>query len=138
MTTPVITEPRRTRGAAGIHIRGLSKRFETKSGAVQALQAIDLDVADGEFVSVVGPSGCGKTTLLRILAGLDTQTAGHVDMAAAKDRRVGMVFQKSVLLPWRTVLSNVLLPIELDHRPTKAERQAAIDLLGRVGLGRVS
>ena len=133
--TDVISEQSAVDNGVGISIRHLSKRFDTKTGSVQALQDINLDIADGEFVSVVGPSGCGKTTLLRILAGLDHQTEGVVETAAADERRVGMVFQKSVLLPWRTVLSNVLLPIEIDHRPLEAERKAALELLERVGLG---
>jgi len=125
-------------GHAEINIKDLSKIFHAKSGDVHALEAINLTVADGEFVSIVGPSGCGKTTLLRILAGLDTQTGGDASIGSADatsgDEPVGFVFQKATLLPWRTVLDNVLLPIELTHRPTPAERKIAVDLLALVGL----
>ncbi|WP_430593179.1 ABC transporter ATP-binding protein [Humidisolicoccus flavus] len=120
--------------APQISIQDLGKIFHTKSGSVEALQRVNLDIAEGEFVSIVGPSGCGKTTLLRILAGLDHATSGLVEMKSAEKQQVGMVFQHSVLLPWRTVLANVLLPIELNHRPTAKERESAIALLGKVGL----
>jgi NitT/TauT family transport system ATP-binding protein len=126
-------------GHAEINIKNLSKTFHAKSGDVHALANINLNVAAGEFISIVGPSGCGKTTLLRILAGLDTQSEGTASVGSAEAgssrESVGVVFQRPVLLPWRTVLDNVLLPIELDHRPTRAERESATEILRLVGLG---
>ena len=95
------------RGAA-INIRGLRRDFVTSNGTVTALDGVDLSIAPGEFVCIVGPSGCGKSTLLRILAGLDRQTAGTIEIAA-EGWKVGnaMVFQESGLFPWMTVEENV-------------------------------
>jgi NitT/TauT family transport system ATP-binding protein len=113
--------------------------YRTASGPVEALRDICLDVERGEFVSLVGPSGCGKSTLLRIIAGLRPATAGAVSVDGVPVMRpisnVGMVFQAPVLLKWRTVLDNVLLPAELAGRSRAGYRQRAIDLLGLVGLG---
>jgi NitT/TauT family transport system ATP-binding protein len=98
-----------------------------------------MEVADGEFVSIVGPSGCGKTTLLKIFAGLSKISSGTVTVAdkqpvdARKD--TGMVFQSATLLPWRTVLENVLLPIEIQRHKAKEYRERARQLLSLVGLG---
>ncbi len=134
MSRNTIAEAPTTKRDTHISIRGLGKRFDTKSGSVQALQGVDLDITEGEFIAIVGPSGCGKTTLLRILAGLDHQTEGTLEVASSAGEQVGMVFQRSVLLPWRTVLDNVLLPVELNHKPSASERQSALELLERVGL----
>jgi NitT/TauT family transport system ATP-binding protein len=123
-----------------IQISGLKKTFATRSGeAVQALSDVDLDIAKNEFVSVVGPSGCGKTTLLRILAGLERASAGTVrfggELVTGTRADVGVVFQQPTLLPWNTVLSNVMLPVQLkgDRSPEKVDR--AKRLLSFVGLG---
>src|SRR5262249_57331028 len=90
------------------------------SGAVEAVQEISLAVDRGEFVALVGPSGCGKSTLLRLVAGLRRATSGHVSVGGRSVTRpipeVGMVFQAPVLLKWRTILDNVLLPAELSGR----------------------
>jgi NitT/TauT family transport system ATP-binding protein len=98
-----------------IEIRQLSKTFGgAKPDSVLALTDINCAIDKGSFVSIVGPSGCGKSTLLRIVAGLLPATQGSVVMdgqlIAGPRRDVGVVFQNSVLLPWRTVLENVLLP----------------------------
>ncbi|SCL29017.1 ABC transporter ATP-binding protein [Micromonospora inyonensis] len=122
-----------------ISIRDLSKRYETKKGATVALDGIDLDIAEGEFVSVVGPSGCGKTTLLKILAGLEERTAGDALLGGASiagpRNDIGIAFQGSVMLPWRRIIENVLLPVELNEKPTPAHRERAHALLALVGLG---
>jgi NitT/TauT family transport system ATP-binding protein len=113
--------------------------FETASGPVEALRDISLTVGHGEFVSLVGPSGCGKSTLLRIIAGLRPATSGVVMVNGVQVVKpianVGMVFQAPVLLKWRTILDNVLLPVELAGLPTANYRQRAFDLLRLVGLG---
>jgi NitT/TauT family transport system ATP-binding protein len=102
---------------AAVSIEGLTKRFE--QGNVVALQAIDLDVAPGEFVSLIGPSGCGKSTLLRIVGDLIQPTEGRVTVngkdahRARLDRDYGIVFQDPVLYDWRTVSRNIALPLEL-------------------------
>jgi len=124
---------------ASIELTRVGMVYRTASGPVEALRDISLDVGRGEFVSLVGPSGCGKSTLLRIAAGLRAATAGAVSIDGAPVIRpianVGMVFQAPVLLKWRTVLDNVLLPAELAGLGAAGYRQRAIELLRLVGLG---
>lgn len=129
----------KTASAAGaITIKNLNKVFDTDSGKVVALQDINLTVKEDEFVSVVGPSGCGKTTLLTILAGLGTQTSGTVDLRGAPitgpRRDVGVVFQSPVLFPWRSILENVLLPIDVLRLNRKEYVPKAEALLAMAGL----
>ncbi len=119
--------------------RGLSKIYASAdAGAVTALKNLDFEIYDGEFVSVVGQSGCGKSTLLKVLAGLLTYTAGTVELNGMPLRgpsnEAAVVFQSPVLLPWRTVLENVLLPIEFRKLPLSGHKQKALDLLEMVGL----
>ena len=127
------------RTAALITARGLSKTYFTSSGEVTALKSLDFDICDGEFVSVVGQSGCGKSTLLKVLAGLLPYTAGSVELNGKPLRgptpEAAVVFQSPVLLPWRTVLDNVLLPIEFRKLPLESYRKSGMDLLAMVGLG---
>jgi NitT/TauT family transport system ATP-binding protein len=124
---------------AMIHIAGLEKRFMTRSGeAVNALTNVNLDIRENEFVSVVGPSGCGKTTLLRILAGLEVASSGAIQcdgvQISGPRPDVGVVFQQATLLPWNTVLSNVLLPAQLKHDKSEATVRRAEGLLAFMGL----
>ncbi len=121
-----------------VEARGVSKTFETPSGPVQALWGVNLTAQPGEFVALVGESGCGKTTLLRILAGLVAPTAGEVWMNGAllpgPSQEIGIVFQRPVLLPWRTAMENVLLPAQV-QRFRRAEAAAeARNLLTSMGL----
>jgi len=119
---------------AKLIISGLSKRFD----GLEALRNIVVDVARGEFISLVGPSGCGKTTLLRIIAGLDDATAGVVLLdgralrGPGNDR--GFVFQNDNLLPWRTILSNAMIGPEIAGSAGPLERKRTLDLLKLVGL----
>ncbi|GGL61984.1 ABC transporter ATP-binding protein [Halocalculus aciditolerans] len=122
---------------AKVVVDAVSKRFEGRQ-TVQALDDVSFDVADGEFVCIVGPSGCGKTTLFRIIAGLETATAGavHVDgdrvTGPSTDR--GMVFQEYGLFPWRTVRGNVRFGLEQED-VTAAERDERVEeMLDLVGL----
>ena len=105
---------------------------------VAALADITLDVAPGEFVTSDGPSGCGKTTLLRIMAGLLRPTSGAVRLlgrpVTGPSRDVGVVFQDPVLLPWRTVLDNVMLPVQVLGLDVTRFRARALELLALVGL----
>jgi NitT/TauT family transport system ATP-binding protein len=122
-----------------LRIGGLSMRYASRrSGATQALAHVDLDIARGEFVAIVGPSGCGKTTLLKILAGLVEGFAGSAALAGQPIVRpsleVGVVFQEPTLLPWRTVLDNILLPAELVKMDPLACRERALALMKKVGL----
>jgi len=113
--------------------------YAAASGPVEALRDITLAVDRGELIAVVGPSGCGKSTLLRIVAGLRPATAGRVHVGGRPVTRpiaeVGMVFQAPVLLRWRTILDNVLLPAELSGLDRAAYRGRAGELLALVGLG---
>jgi len=127
---------------AAVSVLGLSKRFER--GNVLALDTIDLDVAPGEFVSLIGPSGCGKSTLLRIVGDLIQPTQGSVlvngkDAHQARlDRDYGIVFQDAVLYDWRTVARNIALPLEMAgwDRRRRAERVAEmLELVELTGFG---
>ena len=109
----------------GLRLAGLGKRF----GERQVLHGITLDVNPGEFVAVVGRSGCGKSTLLRLLAGLETPTAGTLSLGDAARDDVRIMFQESRLLPWRTVLQNVQLGLADRDAPARAR-----DALAQVGL----
>jgi NitT/TauT family transport system ATP-binding protein len=110
--------------SAAVVVRGVDKIFDTKSGHVTALSAVDLDVAPGEFVSLIGPSGCGKSTLMRLIADLETPTAGTVEVfgtsahQARVDQRYGIAFQQAGLLPWRTVSRTRTWPKGITHRRT--------------------
>ena len=122
-----------------IAVSRLEKTYLTRAGSrIRALADVTLDVADGEFVTIVGPSGCGKTTLLRVLGGLLAASSGSVELlgrrVAGPSRNVGMVFQDPVLLPWRTVLENVMLPVAVLRLDRRTHHRRALDLLGLVGL----
>jgi NitT/TauT family transport system ATP-binding protein len=122
-----------------IHIAALEKRFRTRSGeTVKALTNVDLDIQENEFISVVGPSGCGKTTLLRILAGLEGASSGVIQCdqtrIAGPRSDVGVVFQQATLLPWNTVLANVLLSAHLKSDRSEATVRRAERLLAFMGL----
>ena len=127
---------------AAVSVHGLSKRFER--GNVLALDTIDLDVAPGEFVSLIGPSGCGKSTLLRIVGDLIQPTEGEVlvngkDAHRARlDRDYGIVFQDAVLYDWRTVARNIGLPLEMagwDRRRRAARVAEMLELVELTGFG---
>ncbi|MBP6019371.1 MAG: ABC transporter ATP-binding protein [Burkholderiaceae bacterium] len=124
---------------AQIEVESLKKVYETASaGNVHALGPIDLRIDAGEFVSIVGPSGCGKSTLLRIICGLTGISGGKLSLNGipinGPNRNIGVVFQAATLLPWRTVLDNVLLPIEIRKELTKEKRDKGLELLKMVGL----
>lgn len=123
-----------------IECRALCKEYETlEGGLVNALENIDLSIYDGEFLSVVGPSGCGKSTMLKILAGLLEKTNGTVSLSGTPiegpRRDIGVVFQDAVLLPWRTVLENTLLPVDVQDLDRTKYMSRARMLLEMVGLG---
>ncbi|MBV9234192.1 MAG: ABC transporter ATP-binding protein [Xanthobacteraceae bacterium] len=122
-----------------VRIAGLQKIYKTRDGNdIHALKDIDLDIRDAEFISIVGPSGCGKTTLLKILAGILSRTSGEVTMAgrslSGPSRELGVVFQAPVLLPWRTVLQNVMVPIQVQRRDRAVFEARARALIAMVGL----
>lgn len=127
-------------GAAALSIRDIGMVYGAGAGAVEALSGITLDIAAGEFVAVVGPSGCGKSTLLRLVTGLRRPSRGDILLQGRRVEGprsdVGIVFQSPVLFPWRTVLDNVLLPIEVLKLPKARYRDRAMELLELVGLER--
>ncbi|WP_182378497.1 ABC transporter ATP-binding protein [Nocardioides sp. WS12] len=123
-----------------IEARGVHRIFGKGRKQVDALTDVDLTVADGEFVSLIGPSGCGKSTLLRLVADLDAATSGTITVfgktarQARLDQEYGIAFQQSGLLPWRTVASNVELPLKLHGVPADVRRQRVAELLELIGL----
>ncbi|MEO4001911.1 ABC transporter ATP-binding protein [Mesorhizobium sp. CAU 1732] len=128
-----------TRSGESVVIDAVSKTYQTRNRAsVVALAPSTLSIRDGEFVSILGPSGCGKTTLLNLIAGLLTPTSGSIAIhgsPVADQASIGYVFQRPVLLPWRRIIDNVLLPAEvlgLEPREEYAER--ARQLLTMIGL----
>ncbi len=121
-----------------IHIDGVSHVFDSRKSRLHALADIDLEIAPNEFVTLVGRSGCGKSTLLRIIAGLLTPTAGGVRIGGepvrGPRRDVSFMFQRPALLPWRSVLENVLLPVDIFRLDKKSHRVRAEALLALTGL----
>jgi NitT/TauT family transport system ATP-binding protein len=122
-----------------ISLRHVRKIYRSGTSEFLAVSDVTMDVREGEMVSLVGPSGCGKTTVLKILAGLHAADGGTVTIGNARTpfdpgRDIGMVFQQALLLRWRSVIDNVLLPAEIVGLPMKAARARAHDLLNLVGL----
>ncbi len=119
-----------------IEIAGLYKTFPTRSGLFTALDGISLDIARGSFCTIVGPSGCGNTTLLRILAGLETASAGRAANAADDPRKPGnaMVFQGDLIFPWMTVWNNAAYGLHMRHAPRAQVKEVVTHYLDRTGL----
>jgi NitT/TauT family transport system ATP-binding protein len=121
-----------------IRLRDVAKRYDTKDGAVEACTGITLDIRQSEFVAVVGPSGCGKTTILKMVAGLVPHSSGTITVGGKPVDRpltdVGIVFQESILLDWRDVLSNVMLQIEIRGMDRAGYEPVARNLLKATGL----
>jgi len=128
--------------AAGMPVRvaGVVRRFAGPDAPVEVLAGIDLDVPASEFVALLGPSGCGKSTLLRLVAGLDAPDGGSLQVGGRPVGRrehpeaVAFVFQEAHLLPWRTLIKNVMLPLELRGMPARERLDRALHMLDRVGL----
>jgi len=123
----------------GVTIRDVGARFGAPGRGVDALAGCDLEVGAGSFTVIIGPNGCGKSTLLRLIAGLLDATTGTVTVDGHApqpgDGRVGLAFQQPRLVPWRTTLDNVALPLELAGMALAERRARAYDALDRVGLG---
>jgi NitT/TauT family transport system ATP-binding protein len=123
-----------------VRLRRASVTFATAAGPVTAIEALSIEVEPGELLTIIGPSGCGKSTLLRLVSDLVPAAAGEVEVmggtpAAARQRReIGFVFQDATLLPWRTALDNVRLPLEVGGAGMHAHDRAPEDLLRLVGL----
>ena len=127
-------------GQAVVVAQDLSLVFQTADTPVTALAEVNLSIARGEFVSFIGPSGCGKTTLMRVIADLEKPTSGRMQVngmsaeAARLARAYGYVFQAAALYPWRNVLKNVMLPLEIIGVPAAERRERAMKQLALVGL----
>ena len=132
MTEPPVREPL-------IRLRNVSKSYSTGGRRFIAVSNVTMDVREGDMVALVGPSGCGKTTVLKILAGLHDADEGEVRIGSGRSaftpgRDVGMVFQQALLLKWRTILENVMLPAEILDLPRQAAETRARELIRMVGL----
>ncbi len=121
-----------------IRFQDVNKVYQTKTGAVEACVDIHLDIKKSEFVAVVGPSGCGKTTLLKMLAGLVPYSSGSITIDGkrvdAPQTDVGIVFQDSIMLDWRDVLSNVMIQVDIRRMERSIYQPVAMDLLKKTGL----
>ena len=121
-----------------VRIADVEKVYGGRQGPVRAVASASLDVARGEFVSLLGPSGCGKSTLLMMIAGLERPTRGAISLdgspVVTPRRDIGIIFQDATLLPWKTVLENVLFPVRILKLPVERYRERARELLSMVGL----
>ncbi len=127
-----------TSGSAALALEGVSKTFSTRGGQLAALQKVDLTVIEGELLTVVGPSGCGKSTILNLVAGLSVPSSGtirvHGKPAHGTSRSIGYISQRDNLLPWRTVIGNVEVGLELVGMRASERRRRAREVIERVGL----
>ncbi len=125
-------------GGFGLDVRDVVLTYRTRTEPISALEGLTLSVAPGEFVSVIGPSGCGKSTLLKLVAGLLPPSSGEIVLGDKRvdgpRREVGIVFQSPTLLPWKTVLNNVMVPARALGLATAPSRAKALELLRLVGL----
>lgn len=121
-----------------LHLNDVGMAFSTPRNTFRAIEPLELKIETGRFVSLVGPSGCGKSTLFNIIAGLLQPSEGRViidgEDATGTIGRVGYMLQKDLLLPWRNVLDNVILGMEIQKKPLQEGRQRALTLLKRYGL----
>jgi NitT/TauT family transport system ATP-binding protein len=126
---------------AGLSIRGVAKSFAINGQSVPVLDGVSLDLAPGEFGALIGPSGCGKSTLLRLVADILTPEAGAISLGEASPaearlaHQIGFVFQEATLLPWRSVIENVRLPLELQPGSDFQPPRSPAELVELVGLG---
>ncbi|MDP2779297.1 MULTISPECIES: ABC transporter ATP-binding protein [Devosia] len=132
MTSPAAKQP-------FIRLEGVSKTYRFGGKEFLAVSDVTMDIEEGQLVALVGPSGCGKSTLLKVLAGLHNHDSGTVQIGNevspfTPGRDIGMVFQQALLLKWRTILDNILLPAEILGLPMAASRERARDLIEMVGI----
>ncbi len=117
-----------------LRIRDLKKNYQDLDGEVEALGGINLDVYEGELLSIVGPSGCGKTSLLSVLSNLENKSDGSIELGK-ETIKIGYMLQKDALFPWRTILENCLIGLEIQHNLTEETKNRVIQLLNTYGLG---
>src|SRR6202048_1571298 len=133
-----VVSDRAASGQPGIQLSGVSKIYRSRDGDVPSLRPLDFHINAGEFFVVVGPSGCGKSTLLKMISGLLPPSSGEIfvegEAVTKPHGNVGIVFQNSLLLPWRNILNNVMLPIDMKRLPRDNYLPRAQALLKLVGL----
>src|SRR5213592_609564 len=133
-----VVSDRAAGGTAGIQLSGVSKTYRSRDGDVPSLRPLDFHIKAGEFFVVVGPSGCGKSTLLKMISGLLAPSTGEIlvdgEQVTKPHGNVGIVFQNALLLPWRNILGNVMLPIDMKNLPRAEYLVRAKALLKLVGL----
>jgi len=117
-----------------LKIQNLKKNYQDFDGEVEALGDINLDVYEGELLSIVGPSGCGKTSLLSVLSNLEGKSSGNIEFRN-DNIKIGYMLQKDALFPWRTILENCLIGLEIQHNLTEETKNRVIELLNTYGLG---
>lgn len=113
-----------------LEVKNICKTYQAQNGEIEALKDINFNVNEGEYISIIGPSGCGKSTLLSIIAGLETKTAGEIDIKG----KIGYMLQKDNLLEWRTIYKNVLFGLEIQKSLTDENKQYVEGLLKKYGL----
>lgn len=116
-----------------LEVKKLKKNYYDYNGEITAIEDLDFKINDMEFVSIIGPSGCGKSTLLSILAGLETKTSGQIIIN--NNAKIGYMLQSDSLFPWKTVLENCLIGLEITKTLNKESRENVINLLNKYGLG---
>src|SRR5476649_1736097 len=128
-----VVSDRADAGKPGIKLSGVSKIYRSRDGDVPSLRPLDFHIDSGEFFVVVGPSGCGKSTLLKMISGLLPPSTGEIlvegEQVTKPHGNVGIVFQNSLLLPWRNILANVMLPIDMKRLPRQQYLPRAMALL---------
>ncbi len=115
-----------------LNIKNLRKRYHTKSNEILAVDNFSYSLSDGEFIAIVGPSGCGKSTILSILCDLEKKSEGEIDIK--EGYTIGYMLQQDCLFPFRTILENCLLGLEIRHDLNEATKQRVINLLSTYGL----
>ena len=122
-----------------LKLENLSFNYYTQAGEIRAVEDVNLEIREGEFVSLIGPSGCGKSTMLSLISGMLKPSRGRVlldgDEIRGPDPKIAWMPQRDQLFPWRDILGNVLIGIEVRRKPTEADRKKAIRLLEKYGLG---
>ncbi len=117
-----------------LKIQDLKKNYQDLDGEIEALDRINLDVYEGELLSIVGPSGCGKTSLLSVLSNLEKKSGGSIQFGK-ETVKIGYMLQKDALFPWRTILENCLIGLEIQGNLTEETKNRVIQLLNTYGLG---
>ena len=113
-----------------LEVKNICKTYQAQNGEIEALKDINFDMKEGEYISIIGPSGCGKSTLLSIIAGLESKTAGDIEIKG----KIGYMLQKDNLLEWRTIYKNVLLGLEIQKSLMPENKKYVEDLLKKYGL----